>query len=169
MTNEEIARMEDRMERERAKAAQERARAKLERTFKGDFVPDTKIVDNAEVATLNTIAWAINEAGRRAHDNAVAKGFYEDPPRDLERIALIHSEISEAAENAWQAEMTAKAINRDKFFSDCTPGYYNGEGKPEGGAFFNGIYGGGPFGYMAILKEWRAKDGLSRDEVALYE
>jgi len=78
-------------------------------------------------------------------------------------------EISEAAENAWQAEMTAKAINRDKFFSDCTPGYYNGEGKPEGGAFFNGIYGGGPFGYMAILKEWRAKDGLSRDEVALYE
>ena len=105
MTNEEIARMEDRMERERAKAAQDRARAKLERTFKGDFVPDTKIVDNAEVATLNTIAWAINEAGRRAHDNAVAKGFYEDPPRDLERIALIHSEISEAAEALRQKEM----------------------------------------------------------------
>lgn len=65
----------------------------------------TKIVDSSEVSTLNTIAWAINEAGKRAHDNAVAKGFYENPPRDLERIALIHSEISEAAEALRQKEM----------------------------------------------------------------
>ena len=104
--------MEERMERERAKAAQEKVRSELERmqdafskTYRADYMPDTKIVGNAEVSTLNTIAWAINEAGKRAHDNAVAKGFYENPPRDLERIALIHSEISEAAEALRQKEM----------------------------------------------------------------
>ncbi|MCC6917763.1 MAG: NAD(P)/FAD-dependent oxidoreductase [Alphaproteobacteria bacterium] len=78
-------------------------------------------------------------------------------------------EISEAAENAWQAEMAAKAVNRDKFFTECTPGYYNGEGKPEDGAFFSGIYGGGPFEYMRLLEDWRANGGLGRDEVLTAE
>ena len=32
------------------------------------------------------------------HQNARDKGFYETPPNDLERFALMHSEISEACE-----------------------------------------------------------------------
>lgn len=40
----------------------------------------------------------INEIARAAYDNAVAKGFYENPPSIAERIALIHSEASEALE-----------------------------------------------------------------------
>lgn len=40
------------------------------------------------------------------HSNAVAKGFYETPPTFLERVALMHSELSEAVETA------RKDINR---------------------------------------------------------
>jgi NTP pyrophosphatase (non-canonical NTP hydrolase) len=32
------------------------------------------------------------------HQNARVKGFYNPPPSDLERFALMHSEISEACE-----------------------------------------------------------------------
>lgn len=41
----------------------------------------------------------LNEIGDEAYDNAVAHGFYENPPSILERLALIHSEVSEAAED----------------------------------------------------------------------
>lgn len=40
----------------------------------------------------------INEIAKAAYDNAVSKGFYENPPSVAERIALIHSEASEALE-----------------------------------------------------------------------
>lgn len=40
----------------------------------------------------------INETAKAAYLNAVSKGFYEDPPSIAERIALIHSEASEALE-----------------------------------------------------------------------
>ena len=77
-------------------------------------------------------------------------------------------EVSQAAEDAWQAEMSAKAVSRDKFYKDCTPGYYNSEGKPGASTFFNGIYGGGPFEYMRIIHDWE-NDGLRKDEELTYE
>ncbi len=40
----------------------------------------------------------IEEIMRRAHENAVAKGFYDPPPTVGEFIALAHSELSEALE-----------------------------------------------------------------------
>ncbi len=40
----------------------------------------------------------INETAKAAYENAVSKGFYENPPSIAERIALIHSEASEALE-----------------------------------------------------------------------
>lgn len=40
----------------------------------------------------------INELSKAAYENAVAKGFYENPPSILERLCLIHSEVSEACE-----------------------------------------------------------------------
>ena len=41
----------------------------------------------------------INEIAKAAYENAVSKGFYENPPSIAERIALIHSEASEALES----------------------------------------------------------------------
>lgn len=40
----------------------------------------------------------LKEIGRRAHENAKAKGFYDNPPSVEMRLLLIHSEISEACE-----------------------------------------------------------------------
>lgn len=40
----------------------------------------------------------LNDIVRFAHDNAVSKGFYDKPQSIGERLALIHSEISEALE-----------------------------------------------------------------------
>lgn len=40
----------------------------------------------------------INQICRAAFDNAVAKGFYDNPPSIAERLCLIHSEVSEALE-----------------------------------------------------------------------
>lgn len=52
-----------------------------------------------------------------AHANAVAKGFY-DPPQTLgERLALIHSEVSEALEDVRAGKMTTTTRE---------------DGKPEG-------------------------------------
>ena len=35
---------------------------------------------------------------KRVHQNAINKGFYENPPNIATRIALMHSELSEALE-----------------------------------------------------------------------
>lgn len=40
-----------------------------------------------------------NKIADQAHENAVAKGFWEKDRSDLEAIALMHSELSEAVES----------------------------------------------------------------------
>ncbi len=40
----------------------------------------------------------INELAQKIHDNAKAKGFYDDKKNIGEMLALIHSEVSEALE-----------------------------------------------------------------------
>lgn len=67
-------------------------------------------------------------------------------------------EVTEEAEKAWLDELRAKHNDRSKFESECTPGYYNNEGKSGEGAFFGQLYGPGPFGYFEQLAQWRAAD-----------
>ncbi len=40
----------------------------------------------------------INKLAKQIHETAKAKGFYNPPPTIAEKIALIHSEVSEALE-----------------------------------------------------------------------
>jgi cation diffusion facilitator CzcD-associated flavoprotein CzcO len=61
------------------------------------------------------------------------------------------------AEQWWLTEMRDKARLGVKFYSECTPGYYNNEGKlgnPNG--FFSGSYGAGPIPFIRMLEDWRA-------------
>ena len=62
-------------------------------------------------------------------------------------------------EDAWVAEVRRAARLGVKFYTECTPGYYNNEGKlgsPLG--FFAGMYGEGPIKMYDMLERWR-EDG----------
>ena len=47
-----------------------------------------------------------------------------------------------------------------QFLEDCTPGYYNNEGKPAERGGQNGFYGGGSVEFFRILHEWRSSGKL---------
>ena len=70
-------------------------------------------------------------------------------------------EVSQAAEDGWGRTIREKAFLDISFSRDCTPGYYNNEGRVED-SLFTSFFGGGPFEYMNILGTWR-KDGFDRD------
>jgi cyclohexanone monooxygenase len=60
------------------------------------------------------------------------------------------------AENEWIAMVKAKAINNRQFLMECTPGYYNNEGKVEDGSgLFGTLYGGGPIEFFELVRKWR--------------
>lgn len=64
-------------------------------------------------------------------------------------------------EMRWVAEMKSKENMGEQFRVECTPGYYNNEGKggnPNG--FFSFAYGGGPLRFFEILDEWRSNGDL---------
>ncbi|MEU4620360.1 NAD(P)/FAD-dependent oxidoreductase [Actinoplanes sp. NPDC023801] len=58
------------------------------------------------------------------------------------------------AEDAWAATIFQTAPNNFNFQSECTPGYYNGEGNPRP---VNFMYGPGPVAFHELLRTWRAE------------
>jgi cyclohexanone monooxygenase len=75
-------------------------------------------------------------------------------------------EPHKAAEAGWLRTLQESVQNRGSFKRECTPGYYNNEGRPgEGPGWFGGNYGGNTQAFFTILREWRARDdfeGLER-------
>jgi cation diffusion facilitator CzcD-associated flavoprotein CzcO len=75
-------------------------------------------------------------------------------------------EATAEAEADWVATIERLAKAGERFFAECTPGYYNNEGKPNRKTSFTGnSYGGGPAEFFKLLKTWREERrlvGLSR-------
>jgi cyclohexanone monooxygenase len=71
-------------------------------------------------------------------------------------------EVSEAAEEQWQEVVRTKAIPRDTFVRECTPGYYNNEGNTSNETLYQSLYGGGSVEYFNLIADWR-HDGFERD------
>ena len=69
-------------------------------------------------------------------------------------------EASAEAESAWVQTIIDSALMRQKFQEECTPGYYNNEGKPSALAARNGPYGKGSIAFVAMMEAWRAKGEL---------
>jgi cyclohexanone monooxygenase len=69
-------------------------------------------------------------------------------------------EPSVEGEAAWVDKINEKAVLRTKFLEECTPGYYNNEGKPQERSGQNAPYGGGSVEYFEILDKWRADGNL---------
>jgi cation diffusion facilitator CzcD-associated flavoprotein CzcO len=78
----------------------------------------------------------------------------------LER-GVTRLEASAEAEAAWVAAVIEKAGSTLEFSRDCTPGYYNNEGRPTESSRQNGFYMGGPTEFAKILEDWRADGSLS--------
>jgi cation diffusion facilitator CzcD-associated flavoprotein CzcO len=65
------------------------------------------------------------------------------------------------AEEAYVQEIRGLARMGQRFYSECTPGYYNSEGAANNRqGFFSDMYGAGPLRFFELLAEWRATGEL---------
>jgi cation diffusion facilitator CzcD-associated flavoprotein CzcO len=69
-------------------------------------------------------------------------------------------EASAEAEAAWVDTIVKLSVMRDQFLKECTPGYYNNEGKVELMNKKNTSYGAGPVAFAKVLDDWRAEGEL---------
>jgi cation diffusion facilitator CzcD-associated flavoprotein CzcO len=77
------------------------------------------------------------------------------------RYALDHDvreiEVTAEAEANWLRTLDDNARDLLAFQQQCTPGYYNNEGKPGAGAgLILSSYGKGPMAFFQLMAEWRA-------------
>ena len=48
-----------------------------------------------------------------------------------------------------------------KFYAECTPGYYNGEGQPDSNqGFFSDVHNAGPIIFYEELRQWREQSSM---------
>jgi cation diffusion facilitator CzcD-associated flavoprotein CzcO len=66
-------------------------------------------------------------------------------------------EASAEAEERWLSTLGELARDVRSFQEQCTPGYYNNEGRPADGGFLGSSYGGGPIAFFQLLADWRAE------------
>ena len=64
-------------------------------------------------------------------------------------------EATSEAEDEWLQVLADNARNVRSFQEQCTPGYYNNEGRPAEGGFIVNSYGKGPIPFFKLLAEWR--------------
>jgi len=65
------------------------------------------------------------------------------------------------AEQAYVDEVRSLARIGERFYRECTPGYYNSEGQAGNRqGFFSEMYGAGPLRFFEVLAGWRASGDL---------
>lgn len=68
------------------------------------------------------------------------------------------------AEEEWVALIKRNAHRGERFFAECTPGYYNNEGNHDkSNGFLSNAYGKGPVAFFDLLQNWKKSgtyDGL---------
>ena len=65
------------------------------------------------------------------------------------------------AEQAYVDEVRSLARMGQRFYMECTPGYYNSEGAAGNrNGFFSDMYGAGPLRFFEVLEEWRSDGSL---------
>ncbi|MFE9722865.1 flavin-containing monooxygenase [Streptomyces sp. NPDC005794] len=62
------------------------------------------------------------------------------------------------AQEDWVATIRRKAPSLHAFQAECTPGYYNNEGKPRARSE---SFGDGPVAFHELLRSWREGDGMN--------
>jgi len=113
--------------------------------------PNCFIVSNVQSGFSANFPHMINEQSK--HIAYVLKSAIDRQARTVEPSA--------EAEAAWIQTIIDLSIMREAFLKECTPGYYNNEGRPEVMAKQNGSYGAGPVAFTKVLEEWRAEGSLA--------
>ena len=70
-------------------------------------------------------------------------------------------EVTEEAEQEWVQEIIKMSRLSESFQAECTPGYYNNEGKPNPKSVQNGSYGAGPVKFFKVIEGWREEGTLA--------
>ncbi|HVA73404.1 MAG TPA: NAD(P)/FAD-dependent oxidoreductase [Acidimicrobiales bacterium] len=70
---------------------------------------------------------------------------------------VIEVEATPAAVDEWLAVLKESARDLRSFQEQCTPGYYNNEGRPGEGGLLGNSYGKGPMAFFEMMDEWRDK------------
>ena len=79
---------------------------------------------------------------------------------DLHQAQII--EPTPEAETDWVETIKSGALQTLAFREDCTPGYYNGEGKTgEGSGLFDNLYGPGSAAFFELARRWREEENMA--------
>ena len=70
-------------------------------------------------------------------------------------------EATADAEHRWVDTVLGMSAARRKFLEQCTPGFYNNEGRASAVADRNAPYGAGPIAFIKLLREWREADDFA--------
>ncbi|MDJ1133084.1 flavin-containing monooxygenase [Streptomyces iconiensis] len=76
---------------------------------------------------------------------------------EARRTGARYVEPTAQAEADWVTTIREKAADLYRFHAECTPGYYNNEGRPRQRSE---SYGDGPVAFHSLLREWRADGGM---------
>ncbi|OYU34714.1 NAD(P)/FAD-dependent oxidoreductase [Novosphingobium sp. PASSN1] len=71
-------------------------------------------------------------------------------------------EVTQEAESKWVEFHEQSAGPVIKMWAECTPSFWNDEGKPSAKLVRNGQFGGGVFGLTSVFEQWR-QDGRLAD------
>ena len=85
--------------------------------------------------------------------------------KKMKEDKLTFVEASEHAEQDWVEKIIHKSRDMKEFRENCTPGYYNNEGKPDLQPQ-NNPYGGGPLEFFSMMRKWRKEGKLEGLEVS---
>ncbi|MAQ60536.1 MAG: monooxygenase [Gammaproteobacteria bacterium] len=75
-------------------------------------------------------------------------------------------EVTKEAEQAWVEHVIDMSRMSEKYQAECTPGYYNNEGKPNPVSRQNGAYGGGPSRFFKVVEAWREEGAMQGLELS---
>jgi cyclohexanone monooxygenase len=124
------------------------------RTLHGMHVhgfPNCLLMSNAQAGFTASFPHMLNEQAKHVA-YIVRRGLDEGAAK---------IEVSTEAEQAWIDQCIQTARQTGDFFENCTPGYYNNEGKPGERSAQDGFYGGGSPEFIRILDAWRAEGKLA--------
>lgn len=117
--------------------------------------PNCVIQTNAQGGVASNITHSLGEGGE--HFAYIVKYCLDHQIRTFEP--------SEEGERDWVKHIHSRAY-RTKYDIDCTPGYYNNDGKPTEGAGVNAFYPGSPQKFIDMMRSWREEGHLAGMELS---